>query len=172
MNRDMNVYNYLHILEEKRDEYNINNELTEYINKNFNKMDKNDKFNILSKIYTDNKLDNEILKYELKYYKPENKKMNINEFLNETIYTLKKYHKKAGGHYIEDREWTITNDNDDCIVLINTIDIIDSHDDNTINFLEDITKRLNNISYYNVKYEIDIDKEYKIGYVNIIINKF
>jgi len=95
-----------HTLNNKSDD---KNQLATLINNDLIKMSDVEKRRTLMKCLDDQQINNELLKFELKYLKITAKNMTMEEFIKETTAILKRYQSKAGGFLIEDDEWTLHN---------------------------------------------------------------
>ena len=100
----MNMYSSLHNLNVslKQDA-----ELADYIKNHLHTMNYYEKINILKKILTENKINKELLKYELHNYIPDQKITNFKEMINNTKKILSRYHRLAGGRLLEDERWIL-----------------------------------------------------------------
>ena len=131
--------------------------------KNLRNIEYNEKNMLLSKCISDKKMDIELLKFELKYL-PVNKvdHMEINNFKSVAKTLLKKYQWKAGGYHIEDIDWIVHKKgskyslSENQLVLENTIDTMDCHSEEFINFMKKIHNILDNTAKnidVRIKYE-------------------
>jgi hypothetical protein len=99
------------LLYENRNNYqNITNK--NLINLVHTKLEQKDNLDVelLNQILTPEKILKEFLIFDLLNYHPENshKIENMNDAINFTIETLKKYQYKIGGFYIEDNDWILS----------------------------------------------------------------
>jgi hypothetical protein len=96
--------------ENKNNYQNITNK--DVINLVHKNLEENNNLNteILNQILTPEKILKECLIFDLLNYHPENPNQidKINDAINFTIETLKKYQYKVGGFYIEDKDWILT----------------------------------------------------------------
>ena len=174
--KEMKMYNSLHSIDasncymsdEERDKrYFKKNSLdtqniAKYIHKNYDRMDEQEKRFLLQKVMTSTKVNNELLKFELKYYQPSPREMTLEEFKKKASRYLRRYQGKAGGFYIEDNDWELYDHTSEKyrlrknkIVFENTIDIVDSRDNETIKFIKRVVNKLNRLcDNIDVSYDI------------------
>lgn len=162
-------------------EYNIKDEEKSLAfkmkNNNYKKISHSEKIKLLPKHVSEQRIERELLKYELKHYIPTKEKHNLKSFLRETMSLLKRYQCKAGGYYIEDYEWTVyendfknreVSSND--IYLENSIDKFDAKDYDTVLFMKRIIRILDSLSDdIDVTYEMEESKEDDLSWVYIIV---
>ena len=129
----MKKYSYLHELEKNKEDFKGDKNIANFLESNYDKLDKKDKLNILSKIVEENKLDKELLRYMIKNCEPKKENLDIKTFLNKVNRRLKRFHRKAGGFYLEDHTWGYTEKKNYKsgkvkYVLTNTIDVLEGRD--------------------------------------------
>jgi len=129
-------------------------DIAELLYKNYDKMDIEEMKNILFKVISEKKIKHELLNYEFKNYNtiPVDS-LTLSEFTKEAIKIISRYHWKAGGFLIEDREWLINdhtsltrNVHQNEIMFENTICVKDINDDNTREYLDTLVEKLSNIA--------------------------
>jgi len=170
----MRKYSYLHELEKSKEDFKGNKSIANYLDLNYDKLDKKDKLNILSKIVEENKLDKELLRYMIKNSDPKKDNVDIKTFLNKVNKCLKRFHRKAGGYYLEDETWGYSEKKNYKsgkvkYILTNTIDVLDGRDREIHEYLKDLVDYLNKLSQFKVYYRLKEDSEYKISYIDLII---
>lgn len=136
--------------------------IAKYIHKNYDRMDDCEKRLLLQKVLTSNRVNNELLKFELKYYQPTPVNMSLETFGKKAYRLLKRYQGKAGGFYIEDNEWALYDHTSEKyrlrknkVIFENTIDILDSKDNETIKFIKRLVNKLNYLAD-NIEVSYDI----------------
>lgn len=178
MMTEMKNYDFMHRLEKPKSDYsnNLDNDTTQIlcnlIENNLNSMSKAEKINMITKILSENKLDKELLKFYMLNNNPEKKSYNITDFLNKTINILKKFHRKAGGLYIEDIDWSVKKSVDSkgnlVYILVNTIDNQDAKDREVYEYLTSLCNYLNKLSNnIKVKFSLSEDEENKITLISL-----
>ena len=123
----------------------------DYINKNLDKLEYDDKLSLYKKLFTSKTIDKELMEYELNNLIPK-QTADFNEFIKMAEHYLSRYTKKAGGFLLEDTEW-ITHlkgskkydllDNE--VIFDNSIQRVD-YNMETINFVNNIVKLLSKIN--------------------------
>jgi hypothetical protein len=88
--------------------------LAAYIHNNITASDYNEKLLLYKKILTENRLNRELLAYELRHYQPEQVK-TFNDVVSAAEKYLARYHQLAGGFLLEDNKWNL-HKHDDKIV--------------------------------------------------------
>jgi hypothetical protein len=158
LRNDILKYNELH-----RQELQYNFGLNTKINKNPDLASKirctidecnNKQLNdMLLEVINEKKIRSILLDYELQNYKVEPIDMTIKEFQIKAVEIFNRYHWKAGGFYIEDRQWTIHNYKstihnirDYELLFENSIDKYDFEDNETQKYLKKILRVLNSLS--------------------------
>lgn len=154
--------NYGYVDKEKLDTPE-NKALAKHIRRNFDTMTPDEMKETVLKCMTEKQIKKILMEFELRQYRPASKgEMSLDKFIKKTLNVLSRYQCRAGGYYIEDMEWTVhRSDSDDYevedyqVVLINSIDIKDSEDNETIKYMENIVEYLNCISD-NIEVEQDV----------------
>lgn len=170
----MKKYSYLHELERGKDDFKKDLDIANFLETDYDKLDKKDKLTILSKIVEENKLDKELLRYMIKNSEPKKETLDIKTFLNKINRCLKRFHRKAGGFHIEDDVWGYTREKTYKTgkikyVLTNTIDVLEGRDREIHEYLTDLVNYLNKLSQFKVSYKLKEDDQYKISYIYIVI---
>nr|QBK88486.1 MAG: hypothetical protein LCMiAC01_01630 [Mimivirus LCMiAC01] len=151
--------------------------LAETIHNKYDGMSMDEMRNTVASCMSDKHVKRTLLNFELKYsiITPVFKKLSIEQFTKEALQILKKYQCKAGGYYIEDRDWTVHTQTSDeyevknyQIVLENSADKRNCQDNETINYLKNIVRLLNGLSN-DIKVEYEIDEPEKGNIVWILI---
>lgn len=158
----MNKLNLLHSFDYKNNLSNYsndfrnekNNNLANLINKNFNKLSKEEKNRFLIKCLSEEEVNNLLLKFELENYSPNKSDINsFEEFIKIASKSLNRYQSKAGGFLIEDNEWIIHRNNskdyeieNNQVVFENSVSIENVKDYDTINYLKKILSLLKRFS--------------------------
>jgi hypothetical protein len=147
-------------------------ETTNYIHNNININNKNENENLLNdiilKIFTPEKIERELLTFDLLNYKSDKKKENIKDSINICSEALKKYQYIVGGYSIEDNEWILADKNshrfkvkENQIILYNSVNKKNC-DRELIWFLDsilDYTKRNIDEKKIKIKYNIFEDEK-------------
>lgn len=81
-------------------------DIASYIHKNINKMDDIERKHLLLKLLDNERINSDLLKYELKYLNLGKKITSMNKFVKFVDKMLKRYHT-AGGYHLEDTEWSV-----------------------------------------------------------------
>lgn len=152
--------NYRNKIENKSDD-----NLGEFIYKNYDKMDDVEIKALAVKCLDINQAKSILLNYELENYKFTPKEnMTLKEFSKKALYLLQRYQCKAGGFCIEDTVWAVYDNNcgyydvkESELLFENTISIIDEHDLELCTYINNILKMLDSLST-NIKIKY---KEYK-----------
>lgn len=177
MENEMKKYNFMHNLEENSN-YNNNidqknkqdkQELAEYINKNYNKMDDVERKLIAIKCLDTNEIKKTLLLFELKNYKQKPEiSMSLSKFKLHALEIFNRYQCKAGGFLIEDNDWIVHDSTSiyhevelNELLFENTIDPDDINDNESDIFLKYLVKRLNSIAE-NIDVELRHRTEKKI----------
>jgi hypothetical protein len=166
---DMKAYNLFHQMDRLenygRDRENIDcdKNLGGYIKKNYDKMDMIEKKRLLTKIIPDHEVNRILLDYEMSHLTIIPKPMSLDQFEKKALKILLRYQCRAGGFYIEDREWAVyhygspdvqLNENE--ILFENTVCKIDILNPDTEHYLQNVNRILRQISN---DIEIDIQVE-------------
>lgn len=168
MHNEAQMQNYIYSEDIRQTVPNNNDQqktaLALHINHNWNNMNHSDKSLTLSKCYSEQKLDSELLAYELKHLNMSTVDyVGIHEFEKVAKTLLKRYQWKAGGFYIEDIDWISHKKGSKYVlgknqlVLENTIDTVDFHSETFTDFMKKIGNKLNNIAQnisVSIKYDI------------------
>jgi len=182
MEKEMKKYNFMHDLDEKaiyctnidQKSKKGKQELAEYINKNYNKMDDVEKkLNVLKCLDT-NEVNKILLLFELKNYKQTSQKtMSLEEFKLKAFRIFNRYQSKAGGFLIEDREWIVHDSTSikhevelNELLFENTIDPSDVDDIETDAFLKYLVRKLNSIAK-NIN--VELRQKHKKKIINLLI---
>lgn len=134
-------------------------ELALYIANNFNKMDINEMKYIVLKCLSEQDYKRILLEYEL-LHQPSNQQdeiLTLDMFIEKAKKILNRYQSKGGGYKLEDIEWTIIKDDDDCVYFENTIDSKLINDDELNIYFDKILERLNELSM-NIQVELILEK--------------
>ncbi len=140
-----------------------NKALAKNIHKNFNAMSSDGLKNTVIKCMTEKQIKKIIMEFELRHYRPVSKgDMSLEKFIKKALRVLSRYQCKAGGYYIEDTKWTVHRSNSDDYevedyqtLLVNSIDIKDHEDNETIEYMKNIVEYLNCLSD-NIEVEQDV----------------
>ena len=168
--------NYGHNKDEIIDDNKI--KLASYIHNNFSDdTEPNTMKDTLLKCMTIKQMKKILYEYELKYYKLKDQgTSSLEEFKEQAEKIIKRYQWKGGGYYIEDIEWTVythaTSDGfqnnstytvkDNQILFENSVHNLNAHDNDTINYMNRLVSRLNNLaSNIEVEYEFYNNDEIK-----------
>lgn len=152
--------------------------IAKLINAELYKMEYCEKVCILKKILTDEKINRELLKYELKNYIPEKKVKNYKQLIITIREILNRYHKKAGGNLLEDDEWVLHQKGSNKYDLRTNEAIFENsiHDSNrdcpkTRNFIYEIVKILEKMSdKHKIKFKYLPDPSERIYWVIIKVS--
>lgn len=182
----MNQYMHMHNLESEC-KYNIcshNNAYASFIHENYNKMDVDEMRILVSKILSDKQVKQILLDYELTNYTPIKKhNISLESFINEFNNVVNKFQWKSGGFNLEDRKWYIYKYGDEehtleglkenQILFENSIDVSDSHDVETQNYLNKLMGYLKNISD-NIKIDFKVNNKLSksVLFLQIIVTHF
>lgn len=167
----MNIYNKQHMEFSKKKNIYKKNKGSLHFNDLIN-LSNDDKLKLLFKYCGQDFLNNELLKLEFYNFYPNNKqKLKLTEVFTLTQKIINKYQWKAGGFFIDDLEWILEN-KDDNYVLKNTIDNLDSRDNDTINFMKNICRIINgHVSNYKLNFDIQEDTVNKISRLLFYVEK-
>jgi hypothetical protein len=184
MDKIMNDYNRSHIEDSENnylsdDEITINlsnKEIADNLYNNYENMTIKEKQETLLKCINPSGVGRELLKFELKHYKPEPTNMNKEEFINKVKELLNRYQHKACGFYIEDDEWDIYEDDfkdkeldNNELYFENSIDRDNAKNNDTLKFIVRTKRILNNIATnVKVRYELEESRKDDITWIYII----
>ena len=178
---DINRYNFLCSLKSNSHYGNTSpfkdESVGSYIYETYDTMGSFDLFSCLSKCMTQQHMQHLLLKYELETYNPlPVEHLSLSQVKPLVSNILFKYTWKAGGFDIEDNEW-ICYDSDSHsrynvqpyeLLFINTIHFSECYSDETLNFLKNITRRLESLAV-NIKPVLKYKDEYK---AKLVVLKF
>lgn len=135
-------------------------ELAKFINENLNYMTPEEMKHIIlkvNKLQGEKKLKYELLKFELKYYKPDPQNMDIDTFTQKAISLLTRYQSKSGGFRLEDQIWKIHKKNsikysilENEVIFENSINKTNYYDNETKKYIKRVANLLNGLSH-NIK---------------------
>ena len=150
--KELQLLNFIHSLNNRLSNYNSDDDITNTIHSNLDKMDTEEMKYFISKILSYNQLKMILLDYDLAEYKMTPKELNLEDFTKIAIETLNRY--ETLNNSLED-SWTVIRNTDDSpeynvkkgeLLFENTLYKKNEYDVQTIDYLEKITDRLNMIS--------------------------
>lgn len=177
IDEEMKKYNSMHKADIHLNDFEKGDPvLANFIYDNFDKMNEQEMRIIANKCLEFNRVREIVLSYELKYHKINNPvKMTLNEFKKYAKIILNRYQWKAGGYLIEDREWRVYDSKSakydikkNELVFENTRCLVDVNDCDTIEFMNNICKKLDGITL-NIHIEWRNKQNYESKYINLLI---
>lgn len=140
---------------ERKEEKEEREKIAEEIYKTYNKKNKEKLYELYKKIKEEKEIMSEILKYEMKNYKRKGEKKEYEEEVGEI---LKRYHWRAGGYEMDEKEWrcykkketkAIKNKEYEImegeILYVNTINPQDGKKKEIIEYIETLRKRISEV---------------------------
>lgn len=136
----------------QNDLYNINSENAGNI-KNLNCLNISEKTKILCDIYNETKINNELLKYELLFFEPNEKINDLQKLANFIQEAFNKFTWTTGGYNLDDNYWNLHfkdskkyEINDNQFIIDNSFNQYYKYDTELFDFLQLLKKYFNRIS--------------------------
>ena len=185
--REMRLFKHLNEMEKLKNYNNDQNfsasdksyltssDIAQLIRENFNVMTLEEKKTILAKCMSVNRVNKELLEFELQHYKQKPQEMTLNKFKKCALKIFDRYQWRAGGFLIEDREWTVHTDTSKHydvrqgeLLFVNSVSNADEDDNETSTYLKRLLHLLNTLCA-NIKVELRYQHPKKDGIDWILI---